>query len=84
MSSEPELTSSVAIRVEGLIGILNALAPGVTELGCHPGEGQDMDSMYVRERSQEVKTLCDSRVREAIADLGIRLCSFDTYPIDIW
>jgi predicted glycoside hydrolase/deacetylase ChbG (UPF0249 family) len=69
-----------AISVAGLLGILNALGPGVTELGCHPGEGSDFDSMYLGQRSEEVKTLCDAQVREAVAAGAIELCSFDTYP----
>lgn len=69
-----------AISVAGLLGILSALEPGVTELGCHPGEEPDFDSMYLAERSDEVKTLCDSTVRAAVAADAIELCSFDTYP----
>ncbi len=64
------------ISVEALIELLTELPPGVTELGCHPGEGNDLDSMYLSERAQEVKTLCDPRVRAAMADLRINLCSF--------
>ncbi len=59
-----------------LIKILAKLRPGFTELGCHPGQANDLDSMYLRERAKEVKALCDSRVRAAIGDLGIKLCSF--------
>ncbi len=59
-----------------LIKILAKLRPGFTELGCHPGEADGLDSMYRRERAQEVKTLCDPRVRAAIVDMGIKLCSF--------
>jgi len=62
--------------VEGLIKILSALPPGVTELGCHPGLGSDVDSMYRTERVEEVRVLCDPRVRKAIAGDGIELCSF--------
>lgn len=64
------------VGVRALIGILEGLRPGFTELGCHPGKGNDLDSMYVRERALEVKTLCDPRVRAAINDLGIELRSF--------
>jgi predicted glycoside hydrolase/deacetylase ChbG (UPF0249 family) len=61
---------------EGLIRILAELPPGVTELGCHPGEGEDLDTMYSRERALEVGVLCDPSVREALTALGIELCSF--------
>ncbi len=62
--------------VKGLIQILSALPPGVTELGCHPGMGNDVDSMYRGERVEEVKVLCDPGVRKAIAAEGLELCSF--------
>ncbi len=65
-----------AISVDGLIKILVALPPGVTELGCHPGVGDDLDTTYRSERTQEVKALCDSRVRAIILTEGIELCSF--------
>lgn len=64
------------IGVKALINILASLRPGFTELGCHPGQANDLGSMYLRERAQEVKALCDPRVRAAIDDLGIQLCSF--------
>jgi predicted glycoside hydrolase/deacetylase ChbG (UPF0249 family) len=72
-----------AISLAALLRILAALPRGVTELGCHPGQGDDLDSMYVRERAEEVKTLCDIRVRSALAAGAIELCSFDTYPRDL-
>jgi len=55
---------------------LEALTPGITELGCHPGYAEDLDTMYAGERAQEVATLCDPRVREVLARLDIRLISF--------
>jgi predicted glycoside hydrolase/deacetylase ChbG (UPF0249 family) len=64
------------IRVEGLIALLKALPVGLTELGCHPGDASDLDSMYRAERAQEVATLCDPRVRAALAAEGIELRSF--------
>jgi predicted glycoside hydrolase/deacetylase ChbG (UPF0249 family) len=64
------------ITVEGLIGILTELLPGITELCCHPSMGADLESMYLAERSQELDALCDPRIREAIANLEIVLRSF--------
>jgi chitin disaccharide deacetylase len=64
------------VTVAGLLEILTALAPGITELGCHPGRGQDLDTAYGREREVEVETLCDARVRAILGQLGIRLASF--------
>ncbi len=64
------------ISVEGLSKILEALPEGVTELSCHPGEGNDLDTMYRNERAQEADVLCDPRVRESLRRFGIELCSF--------
>jgi predicted glycoside hydrolase/deacetylase ChbG (UPF0249 family) len=65
-----------AISVEALIGILSALPRGVTELACHPGLSEDLQTGYLRERAMEVDTLCDPRVRAAINNEGIELTSF--------
>jgi predicted glycoside hydrolase/deacetylase ChbG (UPF0249 family) len=65
-----------AITVERLIEIMSELPPGVTELSCHPGEGNDIDSLYRSERELEVAVLCDRRVRAAIDRQGIALRSF--------
>jgi predicted glycoside hydrolase/deacetylase ChbG (UPF0249 family) len=67
------------ISADALIAVLRRLGPGVTELGCHPGEGELPDTMYVSERAREVKTLCDQRVREAVLSLGIELISFHEF-----
>jgi predicted glycoside hydrolase/deacetylase ChbG (UPF0249 family) len=64
------------LSVEGLLQILGGLAPGVTELGCHPGEGVDRDTTYRDERARETCVLCDPRVRDALPSLRIELCSF--------
>jgi chitin disaccharide deacetylase len=65
-----------AITVEALVGVLEQLPPGVTELGCHPGLNADVRSMYSRERSQEVKVLTDPRVRRAVVSERIDLRTF--------
>ena len=65
-----------AITVDALIALLSDLPPGITEIGCHPGLGDDVDSMYRTERTHEVQTLCDPRVRSAIEAEAIHLCSF--------
>lgn len=69
-----------AISVDGLIKVLGTLTPGCTELGCHPGVGHDLDTMYCSERAEEVKVLCDPRVRISIVTMGIELRSFLTLP----
>jgi predicted glycoside hydrolase/deacetylase ChbG (UPF0249 family) len=68
------------LSVEGLLRILRELPPGVTELGCHPGDASDLDTMYCDERAQEVRVLCDPQVRATLTALGIQLCSFGTLP----
>lgn len=64
------------IEVPALLGVIAALGSGATELACHPGEGDDRDTMYSRERAIEAVTLCDPRVRAAIDAKGIELVSF--------
>jgi predicted glycoside hydrolase/deacetylase ChbG (UPF0249 family) len=65
-----------ATDVGALVGIIESLGPGVTELGCHPGLGADMSSSYREERSVETATLCDPRVVDAIIANGVELVSF--------
>ncbi len=50
-----------ANTVDALVKIVAALPPGTTELGCHPGIGDDFDSVYRRERAAEVAALCDPK-----------------------
>lgn len=64
------------ITVEALVGIIAALGEGVSELGCHVGHGDQLDSVYAEEREIELATICDPRVRQALADERVRLCSF--------
>ncbi|SRR5260370_41363005 len=69
------------ISLAGLLKTLSSLPVGVTELGCHPGEDEHLDSVYRVERMQEVEVLCDPRVREALAATNIHLCSFADYEM---
>ncbi|HEX6386403.1 MAG TPA: ChbG/HpnK family deacetylase [Anaerolineae bacterium] len=71
-----------AITVERLIDILVALPAGTTEVSCHPGKGNDVESVYRNERAQEVKVLCDPRVRTTLVTEGIKLCSYRNIAID--
>jgi predicted glycoside hydrolase/deacetylase ChbG (UPF0249 family) len=65
-----------AISVKSLVSIIRDLPEGTTELGCHPGDGMGLDSMYERERAVEVATLCSSSVRSALIECGVQLRSF--------
>lgn len=65
-----------SITTSALVALLEALPAGVVELGCHPGYADDLDTWYREERAQEVETLCDPAIRDAIDRLGIDLVSF--------
>ena len=68
------------ISVEALVGLLQSLQPGVSEVSCHPGHLETRpDAIYNREREVELSTLTDERVRTAIADEGIRLINYRDY-----
>lgn len=77
-----------AISPQGLAEILAGIGSGVTELCCHPGYADDLDSTprqepYRRERTREVETLCDASVRGDVERLGLVLCRFeDVAPIE--
>lgn len=62
-----------AIGVERLLELLEGLEDGDTELGCHPGYADGLDSRYTTEREQEVRTLTNPRVRARLDELGIKL-----------
>ncbi len=64
------------ISTARLIGILRTLPGGCTELCCHPGFAEDVETMYNAERSMEVAALCDPQIRAAIAAAGIELSTF--------
>jgi predicted glycoside hydrolase/deacetylase ChbG (UPF0249 family) len=69
-----------AISVDGLLHILKTLPSGYTELGCHPADGCDLNTMYRHERLEELRVLCDPSVRAAIKTMGIELRSFKNLP----
>jgi predicted glycoside hydrolase/deacetylase ChbG (UPF0249 family) len=68
-----------AVSVDRLVAILRALPPGTTELGCHPAADTDVNSSYLAERIEEMRSLCDPRVRETLATEGIDLRSFTSF-----
>jgi predicted glycoside hydrolase/deacetylase ChbG (UPF0249 family) len=65
-----------AITPAALVGLLETLPEGVTEVGCHPGYTDGLKSWYRDERVQEIRTLCDPAVQEAMGRLRIELVSF--------
>lgn len=66
------------ISVDGLLRLLDAeLSSGVTELTCHAGYVDDeLVSSYAIEREAELRTLCDPRLRQSLAERSIRLVGF--------
>ena len=69
-----------AISVESLIKIFSALPAGTTEMACHPGEVETLETMYRIERAQEVQVLCDPQIRDALVAADIHMASF-SHPI---
>jgi chitin disaccharide deacetylase len=67
---------SGALTSTNLKTILAGLPDGVTELGCHPGYGDGLQSVYRVEREAEVRVLCDLAMRAALSGLNIELRSF--------
>jgi predicted glycoside hydrolase/deacetylase ChbG (UPF0249 family) len=67
------------IEVKRLLELIDSLPSGWTELGCHPGLGVGAESTYGPEREQELRSLCDQRVREAIKRAGVELRSFKRF-----
>jgi chitin disaccharide deacetylase len=65
-----------AIKPTALVTLLEHLPEGITELGTHPGYPDGLTSWYREERRQEVESLCDPAVMDAIARVGIELISF--------
>lgn len=70
------------IGVAGLLHLLDSeVRDGVTELTCHPGYVEpEFRSSYRAEREVELRTLCDPRVRVALAERDIRLIGFRDLP----
>ena len=64
-----------AITVAALTAVLLGLPVGQSELGCHPGFSDDLDSGYALEREVEVRVLCDPTVLAAVGQAGLRLIS---------
>ena len=56
------------------------VSEGWTEVACHPGYvTPDFSSVYLQEREEEVRTLTDPRIRQAIETLGIQLVNYTDY-----
>jgi predicted glycoside hydrolase/deacetylase ChbG (UPF0249 family) len=64
------------ITAAALVRLIEGLPPGVSEMGCHPGEAGDTWSSYCDERAAEVRALCDLQVKEAIENEDVILGSY--------
>src|SRR5215472_4234338 len=71
------------ISVESLARMLQTeIADSVTELSCHPGHvDTEYPTGYSLEREAELRTLCDPRVRDALAEHGFQLISYHHLPL---
>ena len=69
-----------AISVSSLLNTISNLPEGITELACHPGLDNNIETMYKIEREMEVDTLCDPAINETIANSNIELCTFAGIP----
>jgi predicted glycoside hydrolase/deacetylase ChbG (UPF0249 family) len=64
------------LAVDALLDLLRHLQPGTTELGCHPGYADAVETSYHSERAREVAVLCHPLVRQLLAEEHIELASF--------
>jgi predicted glycoside hydrolase/deacetylase ChbG (UPF0249 family) len=69
------------VSVTALVSAIENLPAGWTELGCHPGYVDDLDSVYRLEREAEVRALCSDAARAALRRCGAQLRSFAEVPI---
>lgn len=71
---------SEGIGVTRLLELLDALEPGLTEFGCHPGQVGEEESLggtvYRMERNIECRTLCDPQVLARAARGDIVLTTY--------
>jgi chitin disaccharide deacetylase len=66
------------LSVESLARMLRTeIGTGVTELSCHPGYlDPDFPTGYSAEREAELRTLCNPRIRETLAQESIQLIGY--------
>ncbi len=69
-------TLPAGISLKQLVSLVGSLPLGWTEMSCHPGHANGLDSVYVKEREEEVCVLRSPGAREALACAGVKLRSF--------
>ena len=65
-----------AITPGRLVRLVAELPAGATELCCHPAAAPEPATGYGAERVRELESLCDRRVRAALGQARVRLCTF--------
>jgi len=70
------------ISLDTITEAIENLSSEWTEIGCHPGFADVLDSVYALEREEEVRVLCNSAIREALDRNEVRLRSFLELPPD--
>jgi predicted glycoside hydrolase/deacetylase ChbG (UPF0249 family) len=65
-----------AITPAALVALLKRLPAGISELGSHPGYPEGLRAWYREERVQEIRSLCDPDVRDAVERLDVSLITF--------
>jgi predicted glycoside hydrolase/deacetylase ChbG (UPF0249 family) len=65
-----------AISCEGFLHAASMPGDTLVEVGCHPAAEVDFESMYALERVDELRVLCDPRLRAALSEAGFELASF--------
>ena len=68
-----------ALTLENLLGILEGLPEGISEMMTHPGLSDEKlldKGRYGKERGRELELLCHPQTKERIGELGIELVTF--------
>jgi predicted glycoside hydrolase/deacetylase ChbG (UPF0249 family) len=73
---EQGLAYHEGIGVGNIERIIGSLRPGVTEMACHPGYDDGLDTMYREERALEVTALCDPRLPILLSACRVTLAHF--------
>jgi predicted glycoside hydrolase/deacetylase ChbG (UPF0249 family) len=67
------------ISTDAFLDIIATLAPGWTEMSCHPGFADGLHSAYLVEREEEMRVLRREELRTALNQLDVQLRSFHDF-----
>ena len=65
--------------MRALCEVITGLPVGLTELGCHPGFSEDLESVYALEREVETRVLCAPEVLAAVRAAGVQLTAMPAF-----